>query len=63
MNEERQPAFDPAAVSVAEQRTIGLAQHTVLISRDGSWIRASRTRPLSIKGRRQAHPGAVLVFQ
>lgn len=37
VNEEtRQPALDPAAVSVVEQRTIGLAQHTVLLSRDGN---------------------------
>ncbi len=37
VNEEtRQPAMDPAAVSVAEQRIIGLAQHTVLLSRDGN---------------------------
>ena len=62
VNEEtRQPALDPAMVSLAEQRTIGLAQHTVLLSRGGAeYGIEDSTAPIRDSDGRIL--GAVLVF-
>jgi len=62
VNEEtRLPALDPSAVSVAEERIIGLAQHTVLLSRDGTeYGIEDSTAPIKDGDGRIL--GAVLVF-
>lgn len=63
VNEQtRQPVEDPVAVVLREGRTVGLANHTMLIARDGS------ERPIDdsgapIRNERGAIIGAVLVFR
>jgi PAS domain S-box-containing protein len=60
--ETRQPVPSPAARALAEGRVVGLANHAVLIARDGS------ERPIDdsaapIRDRRGAFSGTVLVFR
>ena len=63
LNEETgEPAVNPVYRVLAEGRTVGLANHTVLIARDGT-LRPIADSAAPIRSRNGALVGVVLVFR